>query len=146
VTVGVVLSGFSFHYITDYAAGGAGSVPARSHHMHDILVWLGNQPPTPVAATPTYRNTLSQNYPNPFNPQTTIDFTVKELAPVSVKIYNVRGQLVKTLVDDRFAPGITHTVSWDGRNNAGQQVSSGVYFYKLVTNSFTQTKKMVLLK
>jgi flagellar hook assembly protein FlgD len=114
--------------------------------MHDILVWLGNQPPEPVAASRTGQYKLSQNYPNPFNPQTTIDFQVKELAPVTLKIYNVRGQLVKTLADDRFAPGVTHTVTWDGRNNAGQQVSSGVYFYKLVTNNFTQTKKMVLLK
>jgi len=146
VTVGVVLSGFSYHYATDMTEGGAGFVPARVHHLRDILVWLGNSPPVPTAATPTYRNTLSQNYPNPFNPQTTIEFTLKDLAPVSVKIYNVRGQLVRTLVDETRAPGITHTVTWDGQNNSGQQVSSGVYFYKLVTKSFTQTKKMVLLK
>jgi hypothetical protein len=143
VTVGVVLSGFSFHFIRD-------DRPAteldRAHHLRDVLVYLGNNPPTPTPATPTFQNTLSQNYPNPFNPTTTIDFTVKELAPVTVKIYNVRGQLVKTLVNDRFAPGVTHQVTWDGRNDAGQAVSSGVYFYKLVTKSFTQTKKMVLLK
>jgi hypothetical protein len=147
VTVGVVLSGFSFHYITGTAAGGNGTVvPARSHHMHDILVWLGNQPPEPVAASRTGVYKLSQNYPNPFNPRTTIKFQVKDLAPVTLKIYNVRGQLVKTLVNDTVTPNITHAVDWDGRNNAGQQVSSGVYFYKLVTNSFRQTKKMVLLK
>jgi hypothetical protein len=142
-TVCVILSGFGFQYISN---NDHNNLPARAHHMYDILVWLGNNPPTPVAATPTYRNTLSQNYPNPFNPQTSIEFTVKELAPVNVKIYNVRGQLVKTLANDRFAPGTTHTLHWDGRNDAGQQVSSGVYFYKLVTNNFTQTKKMVLLK
>jgi hypothetical protein len=143
VTVGVILSGFSFHYIRDDKASGELD---RSHHMYDILTWLGNVVPLPTPATPTYRTSLSQNYPNPFNPTTTIDFTVKELAPVSVKIYNVRGQLVKTLVNDRFAPGVTHQLSWDGRNDTGQTVSSGVYFYKLVTKNFTQTKKMVLLK
>jgi hypothetical protein len=143
VEVGVLLSGFSFHYIRDDRAAG---LPDYAHHMYDILIWLGNIPPTPIPATPTFSNSLSQNYPNPFNPTTTIDFTVKELAPVTVKVYNVRGQLVKTLVNDNYAPGLTHQVSWDGRNNAGQSVASGVYFYKLVTKNFTQTKKMVLLK
>jgi hypothetical protein len=143
VQVGVVLSGFSFHYIRDDRAG---TGLDRAHHMQDILLWLGNDVPDPTPATPTFQNSLSQNYPNPFNPTTTIDFTVKELAPVTVKIYNVRGQLVKTLANDRFEPGVTHQLTWDGRNNAGQSVSSGVYFYKLVTKSFTQTKKMVLLK
>ncbi len=115
--------------------------------MRDILIWLGNQPDAPIAATPTYTNSLSQNYPNPFNPQTHIAFTVKELAPVTVNIYNVRGQLVKTLVNNEtFAPGVTHTRDWNGVNNTGQSVSSGVYFYKLVTKNYTQTKKMVLLK
>jgi hypothetical protein len=143
VTVGVVLSGFSFHYIRD-------DRPAdqldRSHHLRDVLVWLGNNPPTPTPVGPAYRNTLSQNYPNPFNPTTTIDFTVKELAPVTVTIYNVRGQRVKTLVEGRFAPGVTHHLTWDGRNDAGEAVASGVYFYKLVTKGFAQTRKMVVLK
>jgi hypothetical protein len=143
VQVGVILSGFSYHYIRDDKTSGGLD---RSHHMKDILEWLGNTVPDPTPATPTYRNSLSQNYPNPFNPTTTIDFTVKELAPVSVKIYNVRGQLVRTLANDRFEPGVTHQLEWNGRNDAGQSVSSGVYFYKLVTKNFTQTKKMVLLK
>jgi flagellar hook assembly protein FlgD len=89
---------------------------------------------------------LSQNYPNPFNPSTTINFTVRERSRVSLNIYNVAGQLVRTLVNEDRAPGTTHQVAWDGRNDAGQSVSSGVYFYKLVTNDMTQTRKMVLLK
>jgi hypothetical protein len=143
VDVGVVLEGFSFHFIRDDAVGGGLD---RTTHMRDVLTFLQNIIPLPTPATRTFSTSLSQNYPNPFNPTTTIDFTVKELAPVSVKIYNVSGQLVKTLVNDRFEPGVTHQVSWDGRNDAGQAVSSGVYFYKLVTKNFTQTKKMVLLK
>jgi flagellar hook assembly protein FlgD len=63
-----------------------------------------------------------------------------------LKVYNVAGQLVRTLLNDQRAPGSVHSVAWDGRNDAGQSVSSGVYFYKLVTNDLTQTKKMVLLK
>jgi hypothetical protein len=119
----------------------------RVHHMDDILAWLGAPGPTPTGVGgPALANSLDQNYPNPFNPTTTIEFQVKELAPVSVKIYNVRGQLVRTLANDTFQPGQTHQLKWNGRNDAGQAVSSGVYFYKMVTKNFTQTKKMVLLK
>jgi hypothetical protein len=142
--VGVVLEGFSYHIIANIDPT---PVPIRVDHLRDILGFLDNQYDDPSGVNPSsYRNSLSQNYPNPFNPQTTINFTVKEQANVSLRIYNVAGQLVRTLVDETKAPGVAHTVVWDGRNNAGSSVSSGVYFYKLVTKSFTQTKKMVLLK
>jgi flagellar hook assembly protein FlgD len=65
---------------------------------------------------------------------------------VTLRVYNVRGQLVKTLVDDTREAGITHRIEWDGRNDAGQRVASGVYFYRLTTRGFAQTRKMVLLK
>jgi len=61
-------------------------------------------------------------------------------------VYNVAGQLVRTLVNDVRQPGLDHKAVWHGRNDAGQVVSSGVYFYKLVTPGFTRTRKMVLLK
>jgi flagellar hook assembly protein FlgD len=92
-----------------------------------------------------YSNSLAQNYPNPFNPITTIKYSVKEKAHVSLKIYNVAGQLVRTLVNSDKNGG-AYTETWNGRTNAGDPVSSGVYFYKLVTKSFSMTKKMVLLK
>jgi hypothetical protein len=143
-TVGVILSGYSFHYIRDDRPAG---IPDRSTHMYRILTWLENTVAFPIGGpSPGLVNKMEQNYPNPFNPNTTITYTVKEQARVSLKIYNVAGQLVKTLVDDVKTPGIAHAKVWDGRNNAGQPVSSGVYFYKLVTKNFTQTKKMVLLK
>jgi flagellar hook assembly protein FlgD len=63
-----------------------------------------------------------------------------------LKVYDVGGRAVRTLLEDERAPGVVHRVAWDGRNDAGESVSSGVYFYRLVTNDFTQTKKMVLLK
>jgi len=143
--IGVLMSGFSFHYIRDDRLT---AELDRVHHLKDVLAWLGNDTGAIVGAgdAPKYSNSLAQNYPNPFNPTTTIAFTVKDQAQVSLKIYNVAGQLVKTLVNDVRTPGITHVVSWDGRNNAGQSVSSGVYFYKLVTKDFTKTRKMVLLK
>jgi flagellar hook assembly protein FlgD len=111
------------------------------------LHFLGNITDEPTAVDPTfYRNTLAQNRPNPFNPTTTIEFTVKERANVQLRIYNVAGQLIRTLVNEARTPGEVHTATWDGRNDAGQSVSSGVYFYKLVAGTFVQTKKMVLLK
>ena len=90
-------------------------------------------------------NNLDQNYPNPFNPQTTIAYSLKERGRVKIDVYNVNGELVKTLLDENRDAG-ADKVTWNGTNNANQPVSSGVYFYKLVTNNFSQTKKMVLLK
>ena len=144
VDVGVILSGFSYHYIRDAAPAG---VPARVHHLEDIHVWIHGtvNPPTHQETAGT-QYSLSQNYPNPFNPTTSIMFTVRERTPVTLRIYNAAGQLVRTLVGDTRAPGVVHTVEWNGRNNAGQSVSSGVYFYRLVTKGFTETRKMVLLK
>ncbi len=142
-TVAVVLSGFDLAAIRDDVPGG---ISDRDHHLDDVLTCLGvaHSPATGVRPA-GLANSLSQNYPNPFNPQTTIRFTLKDNAPVSLKIYNVSGQLVKTLVSGTRTAG-EHTVRWDGRNDAGQAVSSGVYFYKLVTKNFSQTRKMVLLK
>jgi hypothetical protein len=143
--VGVMLSGFSFHEIRDAEADG---VPARAHHLSDVLRCTGDGPSTPpIGARPVARRTtLSQNYPNPFNPVTTIEFTVRERTPVTLRVYNAAGQLVRTLVSDVRAPGVMHTVEWDGRSDAGTAVASGVYFYRLVTADVTQTRKMVLLK
>jgi hypothetical protein len=143
-TVGVVLSGYSFHYIRDDRPAG---VPDRSIHMYRVLTWLENIVGFPIGGgSPGYVNNMAQNYPNPFNPTTTINFSLRDKSQVTLKVYNVAGQLVKTLVDEARLPGQQAPVVWDGRNNAGQRVSSGVYFYKLVSKNFTQTKKMVLLK
>jgi len=144
-SVGFVLSGFSFHEVRDHDAGG---LPARVTHLSHILSYLysGVGPvigPTPTVAT---RNHLDQNVPNPFNPTTTIRYQVKESGPVSLRIYNVAGQLVKTLVDGHRNAGHLHEATWNGHNDGGQPVASGVYFYKLVAKGFTQTKKMVILK
>ncbi len=142
--VGVVLSGFRFNMIRDARPTG---VPDRAEHLHAILSWLGTVLDSPVdAGTSGYRNTLAQNRPNPFNPVTTIEFTVRRAGPVTLRVYNVAGQLVRTLVDDQRRPGVMHQARWNGRNDGGQQVSSGVYFYKLVAQDFVKTRKMVLLK
>jgi hypothetical protein len=89
---------------------------------------------------------LSANYPNPFNPTTNFDFTLPLDKQVSVKIYDVNGRLVRTLVNNELRSAGTHTVSWDGRDAAGQMVASGNYIYTLEYGNFRQTRSMVLLK
>lgn len=140
----VLLSGFSFHDIRDDVPAG---IPDRVEHLVDILNWLQNtvDQPTPAGTgKPTY--SLRQNYPNPFNPRTSVRFTLAERGHVTVRIYNVAGELVRTLVDDVLPAGELHTAEWDGRSDGGESVSSGVYFYRLESQSYTRTRKMVLLK
>lgn len=89
---------------------------------------------------------LRQNYPNPFNPITTISLSVKELAlPVAVRIYDLRGRLVRTLFAG-MPTGHQLTLVWDGKDNRGQSCASGVYRYRLQSGDFVQTRKMILLK
>ena len=94
---------------------------------------------------------LSQNYPNPFNPSTTIKFTLPSpedggsTLSTTLKIYNVLGKVVRTLIDEPMAPGVHHKI-WDGRDEEGNQVASGIYFYRLRAGALQDTKKMVLLK
>ena len=88
---------------------------------------------------------LSQNYPNPFNPTTKIDFTLPRSADVSIIIYNLMGQQVNVLMNSNLDYGY-HTVTWNGLDQFGRPVSSGVYFSELRTRTFRQTKKMLLLK
>jgi Bacterial surface protein, Ig-like domain/FlgD Ig-like domain/FG-GAP repeat/K319L-like, PKD domain len=88
---------------------------------------------------------LEQNYPNPFNPETEIRFALPEAGHVTVKIFNTLGETVRTLTDQDFAAG-THAVRWNAQNDRGQKVPSGLYFYQLVTQRFTETKRMILAK
>lgn len=88
---------------------------------------------------------LDQNYPNPFNPETTISYHTAQNGPVVLKIYNMVGQEVKTLVDKKQLAG-KYSVAWDGTDKGGQKVSSGVYFYRLESNGFVKTRKMLAIK
>ena len=89
--------------------------------------------------------TLSQNMPNPFNPATTIPYSVATAGPVSLNIYNLQGQLVKTLVQQTAAPGEYHA-TWNGRDMAGRAVASGVYVYRLSAPDGVRTKRMLLVR
>lgn len=89
--------------------------------------------------------TLSQNYPNPFNPVTDIEYSIAKPGKFSINIYNILGQRVKTLIDD-YHPAGNFSVQWDGLDNTGRAVGSGVYFYTLAGNNIKLTKKMILMK
>lgn len=89
---------------------------------------------------------LSQNYPNPFNPSTKIQFSIPETEKVKVEVYDIRGKLIKTLVDyELYQPG-SYQVEWNGTDNNGMTVSSGIYFAKMSAGKFSQTRKMSLIK
>lgn len=88
---------------------------------------------------------LKQNYPNPFNPTTSIEYSVPEQSDISIKIYDISGSLVATLVNENKEPGI-YTSVWDGRNQRGIRVASGIYIYRMVGQNFVQNKRMILLK
>jgi hypothetical protein len=88
---------------------------------------------------------LSQNYPNPFNPETKIQYQLPQAGNVTIKIYNALGQEVKTLVNEQAEAG-SYYVTWDGTDDIGIKVTSGVYLYRIQAGEFVQTKKMVITK
>ena len=93
----------------------------------------------------TAKTELLNNYPNPFNPETNIAFSLKEAGHVMIDVYNMKGQLVKTLINEHLDAAY-HVVTWNGKDNSGKSVSSGVYFYKMKAEKYTATKKMILMK
>jgi hypothetical protein len=88
---------------------------------------------------------LDQNYPNPFNPSTRIEFEIPENGWVSLEIYNIMGQKVRQLLTDYLERGL-HRITWDGKDDNGEALANGVYFYRLQASDITETKKMILLK
>ncbi len=88
---------------------------------------------------------LAQNYPNPFNPATNIEYRIASSEFVTLKIYDIRGRLVKTLVNENHSPG-SYRVQWDGRDQSGESVVSGFYFYRIQAGEFTDAKKFTLLR
>lgn len=100
---------------------------------------------TPVEDLPPLVNDMDQNFPNPFNPSTTIGFSVGQASPVSIAVYNVKGELIRTLLKDNLAEG-RYTAIWNGKNDDGMSVASGVYFCRLEIGDFKAVKKMLLLQ
>ncbi|MDD5071291.1 MAG: T9SS type A sorting domain-containing protein [Patescibacteria group bacterium] len=102
--------------------------------------------PTSVETEETPQSiNLRGNFPNPFNPSTTIEFTVSSDNPVALDIYSVAGQKVRTLVNGRLTVGV-HSVVWDGRDETGLAVSSGIYLCRITAGNFTSVHKMTLAR
>jgi hypothetical protein len=97
-----------------------------------------------TATHPTEFN-LEQNYPNPFNPETVIKFSLKEDSRVTLRIYNVLGQTVRTLVDEQKPAG-EYAIPWNGKNEASEDVASGVYFYRIKAGNYESVRRMTLLR
>jgi flagellar hook assembly protein FlgD len=101
-----------------------------------------------VASTPeetALSTRLVGNAPNPFNPRTTISFDLGQSGPVRLEIFDVRGRLVRT-VDNRVFSAGSHSVLWDGRDNQGGDTASGLYFFRMTTDSASETHKMLLVR
>jgi hypothetical protein len=106
---------------------------------------IEDDPPSSPSLPKTF--SLSQNYPNPFNPSTSIDYSIPggDMVHVSLKIFDLRGRLVRKLVEREQHPG-RYSVHWDGRNDMREVVGSGVYLYRIESGSFTSTRKMTILR
>jgi len=141
-----------FYYLEDIdTAGEKGESDVIKVVVSQVKVFV---PPTEVVVPPAkvvpseFR--LLQNYPNPFNPETWIPYDLAKDAPVSIEIYNMRGQLVRHLdIGEQEADSyVTKDVAayWDGRNGSGQKVASGVYWYRLQAGDFNSMRRMVILK
>ena len=120
----------------------------------DGSMWIGSEQgltriildkPTSVTVEKPEPVTVLTAFPNPFNPMTTISFNLSENGHAKLVIYNLTGQKIRTLADDRMTAG-RHTVIWDGRNDTGNSVAAGVYLTRLTTGGYVETCKMVLVK
>jgi len=142
----VVAGAFRSVFTTTVAPGSPHNIALDLQNAGDTGQSVQEKQPAPVSLPRAYA--LAQNFPNPFNPSTTIQFSIPErigLVKVRLDVYNLRGQLVTTLVDRPMEAG-DYRVQWEGTDNSGKHVSSGVYFYRLTTPDFKATRKMVILK
>jgi len=131
-----------------------GEYPASGYALHDeLVIKFTTDPPELITSVPQPSQgqlvpreyVLDQNYPNPFNPVTVIRFGLPEPSAVRLTLFNILGQRVATLVDERQEAGY-HQIVWDGRDRNGELCAAGVYFYQLSAGDFVAAKKMVLLK
>ena len=139
-----LLSQLHFKALNEQAVGSAIRVDALDLFDSDARLNSIAAQGLEVTVAPE-RFALLQNYPNPGNPSTVISYTLAENSKVNLTIYNTLGQAVRTLVDGHQTANI-YKVVWDGRDDSGKEVASGVYFYRLVAGKFSATKRLIVLK
>jgi len=110
-----------------------------------IETFTPNPQDAPDTGGVVLRTELAQNEPNPFNPVTKIRFTLANPSQTRIQIYDSAGRLVRTLVDEPMTAG-SHTVTWNGLDDAGRPTGSGVFFYRLNAGDFMQSRRMTILK
>jgi hypothetical protein len=120
-------------------------------HLDQVLLaaptgQVSTVPPTASVALLPTAFTLGQAYPNPFNPSTQIDFSLAAETDVQLVVYDVLGQMIRTLLPSQTTPAGFYSVGWDGRDSAGRPVGNGLYFYRLTTPRFADTGRMMMLK
>jgi len=137
---------YDLMYVMNDPADIAGGLSARVRVLEDVLSYFGVEgDDNEISDVPVAQKFTVSNYPNPFNPSTKIAFTMPQRGHLTLKIYNVRGELVRTLIDEVREAGADH-IMWDGSSNQGSQVSSGVYFYEARTGGEVKVEKMALVK
>ena len=125
-------------------ATGGGPYPLESVKLMTFDVWVGVDDPLPPGEV-LGRLNLTQNRPNPFCPETRMAFTMPECGRAELRVYSVNGRLVRTLIDGPMTAG-PRTVTWDGRDESGRAVSSGVYFCALAALGIEENMKMLLVR
>lgn len=139
LTEDLLQNGSYYYYIRPLYAAGEGA-PSDTLELQ-----ITDPPSSDEDQISTLVNTLHPNSPNPFNPSTTISFDLAQPGHAQLKIYNLKGQLITTLIDQDMALG-RHRLIWEGRDSNNRPVASGVYLYRLITDDFMKTRKMLLLK
>jgi hypothetical protein len=128
------------------------NLDALRQNVEFILENYLDEPYNPASAVPAEgnvqraRTVLNQNFPNPFNPNTTISFALGAPGPVQLRVYDVSGRLVRSLVEETEMAAGQHVAVWNGRDVSGRAVAAGVYFYNLATDGFSRTMRMTLVK
>jgi hypothetical protein len=126
--------------------GWAGGTASSGNYILNAGLFFTSILDTALAASRIpYFFLLMQNYPNPFNPSTTISYELPNGTNVTLKIYNLLGKVIRTISKGQESVG-THKIIWDGKDNFGNQVPSGAYYYQIITEKSSDIKKMILLK
>jgi len=128
-------------YVTGWSLGNSTDYDYATikYVQEEVFIEVGNQDNI------AHSFVLSQNYPNPFNSRTVIEYTLNSPSDVSLRIYNIKGQLIKTLINAHQEKGL-HSAIWYGKNEKGEKTSSGIYFCQFKAKDYVETKKMVKLK
>lgn len=134
--ISIPIGSYKYSVVAQYTTGNSQPVSTE-----EVVILSADE----ESIRPPARTELISNYPNPFNPETTITFSLHQKQRVNITIHNLKGQKVKTILD-KILPAGNHSSTWDGRNDSGADVGSGLYLYRMETNEYSERRKMLLLR